>query len=48
MLQEMLERQLEYECVRLEADSRKARLEAQEKVHAPTCAVFCILISVVT
>ena len=29
----MLERQLEYERVRLEAESRKARLEAQEKVH---------------
>ena len=31
-LQEMLERQLEYERVRLEAESRKACLESQEKV----------------
>ena len=29
----MLERQLEYERVRLEAESRKACLESQEKVH---------------
>ena len=32
ILQEMLERQLEYERVRLEAESRKATLESQEKV----------------
>lgn len=31
-MQEMLERQLEYERVRLEAESRKACLESQEKV----------------
>ena len=31
-LQEMLEHQLEYERVRLEAESRKACLESQEKV----------------
>ena len=36
-LQEMLERQLEYERVRLEAESRKASLESQEKVHVATC-----------
>ena len=35
-LQEMLERQLEYERVRLEAESRKASLESQEKVHVAT------------
>ena len=34
-LQEMLERQLEYERVRLEAESRKACLESQEKVSPP-------------
>ena len=32
VVQEMLERQLEYERVRLEAESRKACLESQEKV----------------
>ncbi len=31
-IQEMLGRQLEYERVRLEAESKKARLESQEKV----------------
>ena len=33
----MLERQLEYERVRLEAESRKADLELQEKVQ---CSVY--------
>ncbi len=39
---EMLERQLEYERVRLEAESRKASLESQEKVILLwiTCASF--------
>ena len=32
-MQEMLERQLEYERVRVEAESRKACLESQEKVR---------------
>ena len=32
VFQEMVERQLEYERVRLEAESRKATLELQEKV----------------
>ena len=42
----MLEHQLEYECVRLEAESRKACLESQEKVatailnHALVCLPF--------
>lgn len=51
LLKEMLERQLEYERVRLEAESKKACLESQEKVskviihHNLSCFIFLLLFS---
>jgi hypothetical protein len=38
----MLERQLEYERVRLEAESRKACLESQEKVRVHVAATIVV------